>query len=57
MTKVSMTQLDALIARADELRAQGKNVTIVMDVLNDHKIPKGDQWSSTPTYGRIYETR
>lgn len=57
MTKVSMTQLNALIARADELMAQGKKVTIAMDVLNDHKIPKGDKCSSTPTYERIYETR
>jgi len=54
MTKVSMTQLDALIARADELRAQGKNVTISMDVLNDIKIPK-NKWSSAPTYTRKHD--
>lgn len=56
MTRVSMEQLDRLIARADELHAQGKKVTISMDVLNDTKNPK-NQWSSAPVYERTYETR
>jgi hypothetical protein len=54
MTKVSMAQLDRLIARADELTAQGKHVIISMDVLEDTKVTK-DQWSSAPTYMRDYE--